>query len=197
VGRFPKNLRWGIIGPVALIAAALVVIVSLDIRHGGEADPGELLGAIGTPIRGTFVAPTATPPGAGATPRPRPTFAGVLQGTAQDRDAKRRGDLLILLEAAKAWKEREGAYISTDGNLQTLCGYRDIDKGCGYKEILGKDVPEDPMGSPAQNGYWYQSDGQSLVLYAALEQEITEAERCRTENVDLKEKSSLVCLRFP
>ncbi len=195
--RFLKNLKWGIIGPLAVLGAALIAVVWLDVRHGGEAEPEALLGAIGTPIRGTFVPPTATPLGAVSTPRPRPTFAGILQGTAQERDATRRGDILVLLEAANQWKDRNGAYISTDSNIQTLCGYKEIDKGCGYKEILGKDVPGDPIGNPVENGYWYQSDGETLVLYAALEQDIPEAERCRTENVDLLEKTSLICLRFP
>lgn len=192
-----EKLKWGIVLPVAGIIAALLVILWLDIRHGGEAEPAAPLGAIGTPMRGTFVPPTATPLGGGATPRPRPTFAGVLPGTALDRDGTRRGDLIRLLEAANAYKDANGEYISTDGNIQTLCAFKDIDKGCGYSETLGRDVPADPAGEPVQNGYWYQSDGQSLVLYAALELEIPEEERCRTENVDLRTKPSLICLRFP
>ena len=114
-----------------------------------------------------------------------------------DRDGTRRGDLIRILQAANAYKEENGEYISTDGNIQTLCAFKDIDKGCEYEATLGGDVPEDPAGDPVQNGYWYQSDGQSLVLYAALELEIPDEERCRTENVDLREEPSLICLRFP
>ena len=115
-----RTLNWGIILPVAGVVAALAIILWLDVRHGGEAEPAAPLGAIGTPVRGAFIPPTSTPLGGGATPRPRPTIEGVLPGTALDRDGTRRGDLIRILEAANTYKDQNGEYISTDGNIQTL-----------------------------------------------------------------------------
>jgi hypothetical protein len=193
-----KNLKWTIIAPVGLLALAILAIIWLDLATGGEAKPSPLLGAVGTPVRGTFVAPTATPTGQpGATPRPRPTFAGVVAGTPAERDLRRQQDLVLLLGAANELRDREGDYPTTNGNVQTLCVFKDDDVGCQLGEVLGRDVPIDPFGDAVSNGYWYASDGKTVKIYAALEQDIPEAQRCPTDNVDLKEKANLICIEGP
>lgn len=193
-----KKLKWTIIAPVGLLVAAILAIVWLDLATGGEAKPSPLLGAVGTPVRGTFVPATATPPGAAnATPRPRPTFAGVVSGTPAERDLRRQQDLVLLLGAANELRQRDGEYPTTRGNIQTLCVFNDDDVGCQLAAPLGRDVPIDPYGDAVENGYWYASDGKTVTIYAALEQDIPEAQRCPTDNVDLKEKANLICIKGP
>jgi hypothetical protein len=192
-----KKLNWAVIAPVGLLALAILMIVYLDLATGGEAKPDPYLGAIGTPVRGTFVPATPTPEGAQATPRPRPTFAGVAEGTPLERDAQRRGDLLRLLIAANEIRDETGEYPTTGGNLQTLCAFRELDVGCGLAESYPGELPQDPLGDPIENGYWYESDGQTVKIYAALELEIADDERCPTDNVDLRVKASLVCITGP
>ncbi|MEX0750527.1 MAG: hypothetical protein WD359_06925 [Dehalococcoidia bacterium] len=192
-----KRLNWAVIAPVGLLALALLAILWLDLATGGEAKPDPFLGTIGTPVRGTFVAPTSTPPGAEATPRPRPTVGGDAEGTPLERDAARRGALVLLLVAADEYRDENGEYPSTGGNLQTLCVYKDDDVGCDLAETYDGALPEDPAGDPIKNGYWYQSDGETVKIYAALELEISDSERCPTDNVDLRVKQSLVCIEGP
>ena len=191
------KLNWSIILPVGLLVLALLAIVWLDLATGGEAKPDPFLGTIGTPVRGTFVPSTPTPEGAEGTPRPRPTFAGNVQGTPLERDAKRRGDLLLLLTASNRFRLATGEYPNTGGNIQTLCVFTDDDVGCQLEDLMEGGLPEDPFGDPIENGYWYQSDGDTVKIYAALELEITDEERCPTDNVDLIEKPSLVCIEGP
>jgi hypothetical protein len=193
----PK-LNWSVIAPVGLLVLAVLAIVWLGLTTGGEAKPDPFLGAIGTPIRGTFVPDTPTPQGAEGTPRPRPTFVGNVQGTPLDRDAQRRGDLIRLLIAANEYREDNDGYPSTGGNLQTVCVFLDDDVGCDLAEYLeGGELPVDPFGDPIENGYWFESNGESVKIYAALELEITDEERCPTNNVDLREKPSLICIEGP
>lgn len=193
-----KKLKWTIIAPVGLLALAILAVVWLDLATGGEAKPSPLLGAVGTPVRGTFVPPTATTTGEpNATPRPRPTFAGVVSGTPAERDLRRQQDLVLLLGAANELRERDGEYPTTRGNIQTLCVFKDDDVGCELADALGRDVPIDPFGDAVENGYWYASDGRTVTIYAALEQDISEAQRCPTDNVDLREKTSLICIKGP
>jgi hypothetical protein len=193
-----KQLNWAVIAPVGLLALGLLAILWLDFATGGEARPAPYLGKIGTPVRGTFVAPTSTPvavaqPTRGAVP----TVPSDVSGTPRERDALRRGDLVRLLVAANAYREEHGEYPTTGGNLQSLCVYKDDDQGCKLAETYDGDLPEDPAGDPIKNGYWYESTGETVKIYAALEEEILDSERCPTENVDLRVKASLVCIEGP
>ncbi len=187
-----RTLRWNIIGPVALLAAALAGVAWFDLTTSGEAKPPPLAGAVGTPVRGTFVPPTPTPIGARPTPKSRPTV-GAVPGTPAERDGRRRNDLLIILDGFNKLKAREGSYPSTNNNLQTLCVFKQLDVGCKLKEVI-TGTPEDPLGNPLQNGYWYQSDGKSLKIYASFEQDIPPDQQCPTDNVDLKKKANLICV---
>lgn len=191
--------NWTVIAPVALIVAALLAVVVLDATKGGAAEPKAPLGEIGTPVRQAYVAPTVTPIGLQATPKPKPTFAGVnaAKGTPDERDAKRRNDLLLLLSAANQLRSRDGSYPTTKGNVQTVCAYKDLDIGCKIKDTFGGDLPSDPLGDPVKNGYWYSSDGQSMTLYAALEGDIPDAQKCPTNDAELKKKSAVICVKGP
>ncbi len=196
----PKNFRWNAAVPLGLLAFAIVAVLWIDLMTGGSANPPELLGVVGSPVRGTFVPSTPTPEGqeprATATPRPdgaEPTVTG-LPGTPLDRDGQRRGDLIFLFQALQGYKEENGSYITTGGKIQTLCAFKDLDQGCQLSEILGRDVPNDPAGDPLENGYWYRSDGETATLYAALEGPIPEDEVCDVDYVDFEDEQYMVCI---
>lgn len=195
----PQNtaprLRWTVIAPVALIVAVVGVALWLDVATGGDAKPPPLVGAIGTPVRGTFVPPTATPPG--AAPTPRPTIPGSVSSTAEERDAQRRQDLLVVVGGLLRFRDANGEFPFTNNNIQSLCVYTDFDAGCELEDVLGTEPPEDPLGEPGVNGYWYQSDGATAKVYVSLEGEIDDAERCDTNYVDFRDKPNLICPTVP
>ena len=192
-----RSWRWTIIVPVGFFAAALAAVAWLDIASSGSAEPPPLLGVVGTPVRGTFTPPTATAIGARPSPKPRPTIEGAVSGTPAERDQQRRIDLLSMLDGFNKLKARDGSYPSTNGNLQTLCVFKDIDVGCQLKDVIASGPPHDPLGSSDENGYWYSSDGRSLKIYASLEGEVPAEQQCPTDNVDLKEKANVVCITAP
>jgi hypothetical protein len=190
------RLKLSIVAPVALIGAVILAAVWLDVTTGGEAEPLPLLGAIGTPVRGTFVPPTATPPGFAPTPRPRPTPAGAT-GTPEERDAKRRRDVLIILDGLAQLRRRDGEYPSTGGNLQSFCVYREIDAGCKVKDVTGADAPQDPLGNAPEHGYKYASDGRTATIYVAFEGDIPAEQRCDKDNVGFEDNQSVICPTLP
>jgi hypothetical protein len=191
--------NWTVIVPVGLVALAVLAVILLDVTKGGAAEPAAPVGEVGTPVRQAYIAPTATPVGQqpDATPRPRPTFAGVgaAQGDPGQRDTKRRNDLLLLLGAAQALKAKDGSYPTTKGNVQTVCAYQDIDTGCKLKDTYNGNLPSDPLGDPVKNGYWYSSDGASVTLYAALENDVPAEQRCQTNDVELNKHQNVVCVK--
>ncbi len=187
-----KRLKWNIIAPVGLIVLALLAIFWFDITKGGEANPGDPLGQIGTPVRYTVVPATATPIGFAPTPRPKPTVGASAGGvSAFVRDEKRKSDLLLLLDAASKVKARDGSYPSTKGNVQTLCTYKDIDLGCKIQALA---VGGDAVADPAKNGYWYSSDGVTAKFYASLEEEVPQAQQCKTTDVELSKRDNVICV---
>lgn len=187
--------RWNIVLPVALIAFALLGVAWFDITTGGDAEPPPLLAEVGTPRRGTFIPPTATPPGPKPTPQPGPTFAGQLPGTPEERDQKRRNDLLLLVYAANEMRDRDGEYPTTKGNRQTICVYKEADVGCQFADFLDEPLPEDPRG--AQYGYWYASDGDSATLFASLEKAPPDDELCAMDDPDLLQHGNIICVTVP
>ncbi len=190
-----KRPRWDIIAPVGLVAAALLAVVWLDVTKGGEATPAAPLGEIGTPVRGAYVAPTATPIGFAPTREPRPTVAAMTGGGDPSvRDEKRRSDLLFLLDAASRIKSRDGSYPSTKGNVQTLCNYKEIDVGCKIQALA---PGGDAIGDPAKIGYWYSSDGQSAKFYASLEGDVPKDQQCQTKDAELVKHDNLICVTAP
>ncbi|MGH7555993.1 MAG: hypothetical protein ACREMQ_23570, partial [Longimicrobiales bacterium] len=139
-----------------MIGVVLIALLRLDCTTSGGAEPPPLLGAVGSPIRPTYVPPTATPFGFAPTPRPRPTIAG-LSGTEAERDDERRQHALIILNGLQQLREQDGEYPSTGGNVQSLCAFSDVDAGCKLEDVLGSEPPDDPRAQSSTNGYWYQS----------------------------------------
>ena len=188
------RLRWNVLIPVGLLALATMGLIWLAVASSGEAEPPPLMGSVGTPVRGTFVPPTPTPTGQRPTPRPRPTLGPQVPGTPEERDGQRQQDLLKLVAAITAYNEDQGAYPTTGGNIQTLCVYQELDAGCALGEYYdGEELPSDPLGEAAINGYWYQSDGEtSAKVYVSFEQDIDQP-RCETDYVEFEDLPNLVC----
>jgi hypothetical protein len=177
------------------VALAVLAVLVLDVAKGGEATPEPYLGeAKGE--RFAYGAPTATPTGVpGVTPTAVIGQPGAPSrpGDPNARDAQRRDDLIELVAAAGRYKEQNGAFPTTNGNVQSLCAYVDLDQGCLLEQVLSP-LPSDPLGEPLKNGYWYSSDGQRATFYAALEVAVPEEQQCETDDAELVKKSNLVCI---
>jgi hypothetical protein len=197
-----KYLTWSIAGPVGLLLAAVVAVAWLDISTGGDAKPKPPIGAEGTPVRFAYVVPTASPPGArptgtplvgGATPVPPKTQ----KGTSAERDAQRRADLLVIFDATKKLRDKDGKFPPTNDNVQSVCIYQDTDALCALEQFLGGPPPEDPFG--AQNGYWYSgsADGQSMKLFAALEADTPPDPRCSSNDEGMQKRPNVICVTLP
>jgi hypothetical protein len=186
--RVLRDPRLSVLAPIALIGVVLVALFRLDCTTSGDgAEPPPLLGAVRSPVRPTYVPPTPTPEGFAPTPRPRPTIAGVT-GTPEERDAQRRQDLLVILNALQQLKEQDGSYPTTGGNLQSLCRFTETDAGCKLEEVLGREPPDEPRGDAAEAGYWYQSDGNTATIYISFEQEVEEEALCANPHEAISEE---------
>jgi hypothetical protein len=198
-----KYLKWSIVGPVGLLLAALVALAWLDVSTGGDAKPKPLTGTEGTPVRFAYVVPTGTPPGAKPTATPVPGAAATpvpdkaQTGNAADRDGQRRADLLVIFDAIKKLRDKDGKFPATNGNAQSLCIYRNTDALCALEQFLGGPPPEDPSGG--QNGYWYSgaADGQSMKLFASLETATLPDPNCTSNDEALQKRPNLICLTIP
>jgi hypothetical protein len=85
----------------------------------------------------------------------------------EGRNELRLQDLAALREALDTYaRANNGAFVSSNGNLQTLCTYQDLDAGCALSQHLNP-LPADPVGR--NFGYYYLSDGKSYVVGARWE----------------------------
>ena len=98
--------------------------------------------------------------------------------SASERDQARRQHLEKVQQALGEYAEQEGAYPDTGGEVQTLC-LHGADAACAVRFFLpASRLPSDPLGSSADHGYWYLSDGSSFVLIARQEEMTGEGGRC-------------------
>jgi hypothetical protein len=84
--------------------------------------------------------------------------------TIEERNEARIDDLLIIREALLYYRQEEGEFPSTDGRLQSLCTYIDLDAGCDLDSVLNS-IPRDP----GDDEYAYQSDGETFTVGARWE----------------------------
>jgi hypothetical protein len=103
------------------------------------------------------------------TPVASPTPADAPAVLAQ-RDERRQLDIARIAYILEGYRARFGSYPSTGGGFQTLCAYSDLDAGCALLKVAPA-LPEDPLGDPLKNGYWYASDGQKFTVFAIKEGE--------------------------
>ena len=112
--------------------------------------------------------------------------------SAADRDATRKSDLDKIAAALEVYREREGSYPSTSGNLQTACAFAGLDQLCKLSAGVGEEALHDARKDDTRFGYWYSSDGNTFNLYASLEGKPESS--CRVSDRSLAAKPNLYCL---
>ena len=112
-------------------------------------------------VEKSVIAAGVTPYSAVASPSPAAGSA------ARDRDLLRAADAYQIARASFQYYNEHGSYPAGSG-VQPLCVDRSADAGCGFESYLGQ-IPFDPRGDPAANGYWYQSNGTSYMLFMSME----------------------------
>ena len=116
---------------------------------------------------------------------PTPTFSAE---EIPIRDEQRRRDLSAVSAALNTYRMRHGVYPAT-GAVHSLC-YFPADAGCKLQEVLFP-LPRDPQA----RGYWYQSDGSSYVLFAALEGPPVASDCPRPMPYIIGASNSIYCVR--
>ena len=182
-----------------MLGAIVLAILFTDLATGGDTESPAALGAPidVTPGTRTVIVPTLAPletptPAAAATATPSSAAEALA------RDAQRLRDLAQLRAALEEYRDRFDGYPNTDNNVQTMCAYEDLDKGCDLKEVLdeeGGGILSDPLGEPVANGYWYASDGKAYTIWMLREGPGSPGDPiCPESNPHLKEKGPLFCL---
>jgi hypothetical protein len=142
------------------LGAVLALYPDRDVYRATYTSPGLVRyeGPIPTPVE---EGPTPTPaPGEEPTPAPTPTSDAE---AAVARDEQRKRDLFTMAQGLQTYYEDNGEYPATEG-VQSFCVYP-FDAACDVQEVLTP-VPKDPLNDGT---YWYQSDGQTFIVYAAME----------------------------
>jgi len=116
--------------------------------------------------------------------------------TPAERDAQRLSDIDKLSGALKEYRDRHGLFPYTAGNAQPLCGSPQSDAGCKLDEFL-QPLPRAPLSGRGCYEYWYASDGQSFVLYAALETKEVVGGQCPSVPQRFSGVERLYCLSGP
>ena len=182
-----------------LLGVIVLAILLTDLATGGDTKPSPALGSSiqVTPGTRAVIVPTLAPIG---TPTPvivaTPTPSSEADALARDAD---RLEELALLEAALAkYRDRFGEYPDTNANIQTMCAYKELDKGCDLKKVLDRDeegILEDPLGEAVGNGYWYASDGKSYTIWMRREGPGNPGDPVCPEVIPhLKDKAPLFCI---
>ena len=176
--------------PVAIFALVVLSIIVTELCGREEVKP---LAQVPSGPTAT-VGPTFTPgPSPTVGPEQETATAEIAFG-AENRDRTRESDLADIEQALADYKADNGEYPSTNDNIQTLCVFEAVDVGCELKDFLDP-LPQDPLGDPSANGYFYQSGGQSFVLYAIRETDAVE--ECDQHPDHLAGFDSILCVRSP
>jgi len=177
-----------------VVALAVVVLAIIVVELCGR-DDVKLVVTTPPAVDTATPGPTFTP-GPSPTPGPAtvtPTSEAPVGGE-EERDVQRYQDVAAIQQALEQFRSEEGEYPNTNANIQTLCVFEDSDAGCALQDILGP-LPQDPLGDPAANGYFYASDGETYVLYATRETDAFPA--CDEHPAHLGNIDSLHCVRGP
>ena len=181
-----------------LVGVIVLAILLTDLATGGDTGPPPALGSSIQVTPGTrlVIVPTLAPI---ETPMPLmvATSTPSSEADALARDAERLQDLALLQAALAEYHDRFDEYPDNDGSIQTMCAYKDLDKGCDLKKVLDdkeEDILEDPLGEPLTNGYWYASDGETYTIWMLREGPAKPGDPvCHEVVPHLKDKGSLFC----
>jgi len=185
---------------VGLLGAVVLFILLTDVATGGDTTtpPALGFGIQGTPGARQVIVPTLAPietptPVVAVTPTPSS------QADALARDAKRLQDLASLEATLAKYRDKFGEYPDTNSNIQTMCAYKELDKGCDLTKVLSKDeqgILADPLGEPVGNGYWYASDGKTFYTIWMMREGPGGPGQpvCPEVIPHLKEKGALFCV---
>jgi hypothetical protein len=180
---------------IGALAIIILVIIFVELCGREDVEPGVQIGeeqpGVSTATLGPTFTPGPSPTGGtvGATESPTPMEGG------QDRDAQRAADLQTLQDALELYEGENGTFPNTEDGVQTLCNYVEFDVGCDLLEVVDE-LPQDPLGDPAVNGYWYRSNGSVYTLYAQLESDaFIECEETPPEF--LQDFGKLLCVSGP
>lgn len=192
------RLDWRAALPLGALAVVVLVIIFVELCGRDDVDRDQLLAGPAIPTATLGPTPTLGPsPTPGPTNTPDPAFATATAETlmgGSDRDAIRTQHLAQLETALAEYRAENGSYPTTEGNVQTLCAFRDADAGCALEEVLSP-LPEEPLGDPLTQGYWYVSTGDIYVVYAQRESDLFPA--CEDHPDHLANFDSLLCVRAP
>ncbi len=179
--------------PVAALGVVVLVIIAVELC--GREDVQPLAGSPPVALTPVTSGPTFTPGPSPTRGPPTPTATGAAPlGGGEGRDAKRQQDLAAIQAALEKFHQDKGEYPNTNGNIQSLCVFRDADAGCGLEKFLNP-IPEDPLGDPAKNGYFYGSTGSEYTLYATREG--NQLPECADHPDFLEKTKSLYCVQGP
>ncbi len=190
----PETVRIDLrtIVPIAAFAAIVLAIIFIELCGREDVKP---LTMSPSPVD------TATPltPVPSDTPGPSPTEAPPTETPppepgGEERDVTRFEQLAALQQALEEFRDQEGEFPDTGGQIQSLCGFIDVDAGCALIDVIDP-IPEDPLGNPGTNGYWYRSDGSTYTLWAQREAE--RFDECEEHPDHLADFESLMCVTGP
>ena len=189
----PQTFRIDLRAALPVAAFAVVVLVIIFIELCGRQDINDAPLLQSTPVTPNLTPVTDATPGE-VVERPTATPAPA-SPEEQERDAQRARDLRAVQQALEQYFAENNTYPDTAGNVQTLCAFEEFDQGCALLEVA-PDLPAvDPLGDPANNGYWYASTGSRYIVYAIRESELFPA--CEEHPDHLKEIESLMCVQGP
>ena len=189
-----SSVRIDLRAALPVLALAIVVLAIIVVQLCGREDVN-VPRVQATPGPSATAGPTFTP-GPSPTPgAPTPTETGAAPAGGEDtRDAQRQQDMGAIQGVLEQYRAENDEYPSTNGNIQSLCVFEGSDAGCALKDVLDP-LPQDPLGDPAVNGYFYSSTGDVYVIYATRESD--SVPECDEHPAHLGNIDSISCVRGP
>jgi hypothetical protein len=191
VGGSDLRLDLRVALPIVTLGVVVLAIIFVELCGREDVEPRAQGGVTGPTAT---LGPTFTPgPSPTLSPlEPTPTAAFVEGG--RDRDIVRLADLQSNRDALAVYFDEHGEYPNTEGSIQTLCAFPDIDIGCALEEVLSP-LPQDPLGDVTTNGYWYASNGETYTVFAIRESDAFP--ECLDHPPFLEQFDSVYCLSGP
>lgn len=191
----PSTVRIDLRAVLAVAALAIVVLVIIFVQLCGRDDVEPLAQSDGPNVEGPTEPPVVTvTPGPTPTPGP-PTETPAPEPGGEERDVTRMQDLQAIEDALAEFRDENGSYPDTGGNVQSLCVFEDSDIGCELQDVLDP-LPVDPLGEPiSENGYWYASDGDEFTVFAQRESDQFPA--CANHPDHLAHFDTILCVQGP